>query len=102
MRQQCGIQVLAGMVYTFDVNKSSSHKTMDELIGWLGMAAIIIAYALVSFGWLSAQTFVYQILNGLGALGIVFISFKKKTYQPGVLNAIWAVIAAIAIVQLMR
>ncbi|OIP97154.1 hypothetical protein AUK40_03865 [Candidatus Wirthbacteria bacterium CG2_30_54_11] len=78
-----------------------NRKTTDELIGWYGTIAIVLAYALVSFGWLSASTLVYQVLNGTGALGMVYISFKKKAYQPGVLNIIWAVIALIAIVHLI-
>jgi len=76
-------------------------KVLDELIGWYGTVAIVLAYALVSFGWLSSSTLLYQILNGTGALGMVYISFKKRAYQPGVLNVIWAIIALIAIVNLM-
>lgn len=76
-------------------------KILDETIGWYGTCAIVLAYALVSFNVLSPSTFLYQILNGTGALGIVYISFKKKAYQPGVLNIIWAIIATIAIIRLL-
>jgi len=76
-------------------------KVIDESIGWYGTCAIVLAYALVSFEFLSSSTFLYQILNGTGALGIVYISFKKKAYQPGVLNVIWALIALISIVRLL-
>lgn len=72
-------------------------KIRDEISGWYGT----FAYALISFGILSPQTFIYQILNGTGALGIVYISFKKKTYQPGVLNIVWAIIALFAIIKLL-
>jgi hypothetical protein len=40
-------------------------------------------------------------MNAMGALGIVYISFKKKAYQPGVLNILWAIIALTAIVRLL-
>ncbi len=76
-------------------------RLIDELIGWYGTFAIVLAYALVSFNILSASSFLYQIMNGTGALGIVYISFKKKAYQPGVLNILWAIIALIAIVRLL-
>ncbi|MFH1182016.1 MAG: hypothetical protein V1702_03590 [Candidatus Woesearchaeota archaeon] len=75
-------------------------KIIDETIGWYGTCAIMVAYSLVSFNVLSPLTFLYQILNFTGALGIVYISLKKKVYQPGVLNIIWAIIAAIAIIRL--
>ena len=76
-------------------------KTIDESIGWYGTGAIVLAYALVSFSVLSTSSFLYQIMNGTGALGIIYISFKKKAYQPGVLNIIWAIIAFIAIIRLL-
>lgn len=76
-------------------------KLIDEIIGWYGAGAIVLAYALVSFGALSASALSYQILNGTGALGIIYISLKKKAYQPGVLNIIWAIIAFIAIMRLL-
>ena len=77
------------------------NKIIDETIGWYGTFAILIAYALVSFNYLSSSTLLYQILNGTGALGLIFISFKKKAYQPGVLNIIWAIIALIAIINML-
>lgn len=73
-------------------------KIIDEIIGWYGTVAIIMAYALLSFGSIMSTDLIYQILNGTGAIGIVYVSFKKKAYQPGVLNVIWAMIAIIAII----
>ncbi|MEI6553468.1 MAG: hypothetical protein WCO09_02770, partial [bacterium] len=65
--------------------------------GWLGMILILIAYALVSFSMVGAHDLWYQILNGVGALGIVLVSFQKKDYQPGFLNIIWTIVAVVAI-----
>lgn len=72
-----------------------------EVLGWYGTVAIVGAYALVSFSMLSADSLVYQMLNGTGAIGIVAVSMHKRAYQPAVLNAIWTCIAAIAIVNLL-
>jgi hypothetical protein len=72
-----------------------------EIFGWYGTIAIVAAYALISFGLLSSENIWYQILNCTGAIGIVIISFSKKTYQPGVLNLIWTVIALVAIVKIL-
>jgi len=76
-------------------------KVFYELIGWYGTFAILFAYVLVSFEVLLPTALPYHLLNGTGALGIVYISFKKKAYQPGVLNVIWALIAFIAIISLI-
>ena len=75
-------------------------KLLDEAFGWYGTIAILAAYALLSFGFIQTGL-VYQVLNATGALGIVYISFKKRNYQPGVLNVFWAVIAVIAIIRLI-
>jgi len=77
-------------------------KYVEEIIGWYGTIAIVAAYAMTSFGVLTTTSLVYQLLNGTGALGIVYISFKKKAYQPGVLNIIWTVIAFIAIINILK
>ena len=68
-----------------------------ELFGWYGTVAIVTAYALVSFSVLQPTDIAYQLLNGTGALGIVLVSFRKQAYQPGMLNIVWATIAAVAI-----
>jgi hypothetical protein len=70
-----------------------------ELYGWYGMAAILLAYALASFSVIDARGLPFQILNGTGALGIVLVSFRRKAYQPGVLNIAWTLIAIAAIIK---
>ncbi|MCX6786672.1 MAG: hypothetical protein NTU85_02570 [Candidatus Kaiserbacteria bacterium] len=78
------------------------NKSFIEILGWYGMAAIVLAYALVSFSFLATNSIWYQLLNGTGAVGIVVVSLDKKAYQPGVLNIIWALIAVIAIFNILR
>lgn len=75
-------------------------KLMWEIVGWYGMFAIVLAYALLSFNVLAANSIPYQMLNLTGAAGIVVISFMKRAYQPAALNAIWTVIAIIALLQI--
>jgi hypothetical protein len=76
-------------------------NAIEEAAGWYGTAAILSAYALVSFGFLQASSLLFQALNLSGALGIVYISLKKKAYQPGVLNIAWAIVAIAAIAGLL-
>lgn len=72
-----------------------------ELSGWYGAAAILAAYALLSFGVLSAHGYAYQLLNLTGAAGIVAVSLAKRAYQPAALNIVWVIIAVVALVSLM-
>lgn len=76
-------------------------KIILEIIGWYGVVAIFLAYLLVSFSVIEPETYLYQILNLTGGIGIVVVSVIKKAYQPAALNVIWSVIATIAIIRLL-
>jgi hypothetical protein len=72
-------------------------KLTNEILGWYGTVAIVLAYVLISFNIVTSNSTAYQLLNFTGALGIIAISFSKKAYQPAALNVIWAIIALIAL-----
>ena len=72
-----------------------------EIFGWYGAIGLISAYALVSYSILSPTSIWYQLLNLTAALGIVTVSFHKKTYQPGILNVIWSFVALIALLKII-
>lgn len=64
-----------------------------EMFGWVGAFCILLAYALVSFGYISSGRATFQILNFVGATGVALISFRKGAYQPALLNFLWALVA---------
>lgn len=78
-----------------------NNKTVGEIFGWYGTIAIIAAYAIISFNFANPDDLLYQLLNVTGALGIVYISMQKKTYQPAVLNMIWFVIGTAGILKIV-
>ena len=75
-------------------------QNMNEAIGWYGTVAIVTAYFLVSFGFISGESISFQILNISGALGVLWISFVRKVYQTVALESIWAVIGVVALVRI--
>ena len=75
-------------------------QKIDEAIGWYGTAAIVVAYFLVSFGFISGESISFQILNVSGALGVLWISFVKKVWQTVTLESVWAVIGLVALVRI--
>lgn len=77
--------------------KASTKKIYMEIVGWYGAFAILLAYALVSFKMIEADSAIYQLLNLTGAIGIIIVSVIGRVYQPAVLNAFWAVIAIVAL-----
>jgi hypothetical protein len=74
---------------------------LTESLGWYGVVAILGAYALLSFGVITADSLAYQSLNATGAVGIVADAWAQKNWQPAVLNIVWFAIAAIAILRLL-
>lgn len=75
----------------------SQKRWLAEAAGWYGAAAIMCAYGLVSFGLINAESYVFQLLNLTGALGILVIVIVDKVTQSIILNIFWAAIAAVTI-----
>ncbi len=69
--------------------------------GWYGVLAILLAYGLVTFNVVAAKSYVYQLLNLTGAVGLVAEAASKRDVQPAALNIVWAIVAAIAVIQLI-
>lgn len=61
----------------------------EEIIGWVGAVCLLCAFSLVQVGVLEVKSYFYQGLNIFGASGIVYISLRKKVYQPVVVNTVW-------------
>ena len=83
------------------MNNEQKKNIWIEIYGWYGAIGLLSAYALSSFNVLSPENIWYQILNITAALGIVAVSFYKKTYQPGVLNIVWAIVGLIALFKIV-
>jgi hypothetical protein len=75
-------------------------KSEVSLIGWYGVLAILLAYALVTFSVVNPHNYPYQLLNLTGAISLVIEAYSKRDYQPATLNVVWSIIALIAIIQI--
>lgn len=71
-----------------------------EFCGWYGMIALIVAYFLVSFSWISADGMIFQILNLTGGIGLLIVAASKGVVQSVILNFFWAIIGIVAIVRI--
>ncbi|NQV90752.1 hypothetical protein HQ487_05120 [Candidatus Uhrbacteria bacterium] len=77
-------------------------ENLTEIAGWIGVLLILLAYGLLSFGYLEPVSIEYQLLNFFGGIGIIIDAIADKNYQPAVLNVIWSAIALIAMAQILR
>lgn len=71
----------------------------NDIIGWIGVVLILVAFTLTTFGVINADNIAYGILNFTGALGIILSSYAKKDFQPVILNIAWLLIAAVGIIR---
>jgi len=73
-----------------------------EVIGWIGAALILSAYALLSSGRLRAESLAYHLMNMLGAAGFVVNSGWNGALPSAALNVIWIGIGVYALRQHRR
>ncbi len=71
-----------------------------SIIGWAGMALIIVAYFLLFLKKLKSISKIYNLMNLLGGAGLIVSTFVTKSWPSMALNIIWAVIAFFSIFQL--
>lgn len=69
-----------------------------QLLGWVGVACILTAYILNSFGVIASGHVAYALLNMAGSAGIIVSSYAKKDVQPIFLNVVWLIVAAIGLI----
>ena len=71
-----------------------------ELWGWYGTIVVVWCYYASSHG-LMERDWRYHALNVTGSLGIIAISWARRTWQPLALNVVWALIGAIALLRIL-
>lgn len=74
-------------------------RTITELIGWYGFAAILGAYAASAFGAVSVSSAVYRIFNLTGAVALIVDAWPDRNWQVIFLNGVWAAVAVVAVLQ---
>ena len=68
-----------------------------EVIGWAAALLILVAYALLSVGKLTADDRPYQWMNVLGAIGFIVNSGWNGAIPSAALNVVWAGIGLAAL-----
>jgi hypothetical protein len=68
-----------------------------DAIGWLGAAALLVAYAMVSSKKLEGDSTVYQLLNIVGSLLLAANTVFYRAYPSSFVNLIWTGIAVFSI-----
>jgi hypothetical protein len=78
------------------------YALLVEIIGWIGTFLLLTAYVLVSFKKLEGDSIRYQMMNVVAGLCLVTNTLYHGAYPPSFLNAVWSIIAVVAIVTIGR
>ncbi len=70
-----------------------------EILGWLGAAALLLAYGLASTGRLAAEGARFQSLNLGGAVTLTVNSAYNGALPSAALNVVWIVIGLAALLR---
>lgn len=79
----------------------SDMDTIVTVIGWAGFALILIPFALNSLKLMEPGR-TYHVCNLLGGSGVAAVSIQQQAWQPAALNVIWAVVAIVSLVVMLR
>jgi hypothetical protein len=70
-----------------------------DVVGWMGVAGLLLAYVLVSTKKIEGDSVPYQVLNLLGAVFLTVNSFYYGAYPSVGVNVVWIGIAVYALVR---
>jgi len=68
-----------------------------EWAGWIGVVLILGGYVLLSTGIINGNVWQYHVMVLLGSTFVGIVSYKKRNFQPVVMNAAFILFALIAL-----
>jgi len=73
-----------------------------DLAGWIGVAALLAAYVLVSTRRLAGDAVRYQVLNVVGSVLLIVNSLYNEAYPSVGVNVAWTGIAVFTLARRRR
>ena len=70
-----------------------------DIIGWIGMILVLLAYLLVSNNKIT-NGFTYQILNLIASICMAIVVYPKNAWFSFALQVAWGIIAIVALIKL--
>jgi hypothetical protein len=70
-----------------------------EIIGWVGMSLVVLAYYLVSHKNISGGSFIYQLMNLVGAIFVGINVYFNRAWSSFALQCVWAMIAIFSLIK---
>ena len=68
-----------------------------NVVGWVGMALLVGAYALVTAGKLQGTSLLFQLMNLLGGFLLMLNSAYYGAWPSAGLNVVWVVVGTVGL-----
>ena len=73
-----------------------------DILGWVGSATYLIAFALNSAKKVTSDSVTYQGMNIIAGIIMTYYTFSHGAYSATVLNTIWAIIGVVTLLNKKR
>ena len=73
-----------------------------DALGWIGAFLLLLAYAMVSFKKLAADSLIYQGLNVAASVLLAVNTIYHGAFPSSFVNIVWTFIAIFAILTVIR
>lgn len=77
-----------------------NNSLLIDILGWTGVASLLIAYGLVSYKKLEGDSIAYQLLNLVGSALLILNSLYFGAYPSVGVNIAWIGIAIVTLIQI--
>ena len=64
-----------------------------QMIGWIGAFMVVVAYFLITYKKVDSGSFLYQILNLLGCIGVGINAFHQAAWPSLGIQVVWGIVA---------
>jgi hypothetical protein len=72
-------------------------RTIIDILGWTGTVLYLLAYGLISAKKVEGDSWLYQGLNILAGIFLIFNTFYLRAYPSAGLNIAWVGIAVLTL-----
>jgi hypothetical protein len=73
-----------------------------EIFGWIGSAAVILGYALISTNKVQNSSSFYHLLNLAGSICLIVNTGYYRAYPSTFVNVVWSCIALFALIRIFQ
>ncbi len=70
-----------------------------DIIGWVGSALVVLAYAMNLYKKLEADTLPYYLLNIIGSICLIVNTIYHHAIPSAAVNIVWVLLAVVAIMK---